>query len=101
MRGHLSLEAGLEVTRRAPLVAEAPEEDDAAETEVEITFRRKLAGIRFLPRHQRAQALRSLIDWRRLALKVLREKRAGDRRARQALRQMQRPDPGQWRMPSL
>ncbi len=93
MRGHLS-EVVIELTHRASLIGpEAPEDDEGADVEIEMIFRRRFAGIRSLPRHQRSQALRALIDWRRLALKALREKRAGDRRARRALRQMQRPAP--------
>jgi hypothetical protein len=40
------------------------DEGDAADTEIELIFRRKLVGLRFLPRHLRSQALRTLRDWR-------------------------------------
>ena len=67
--------------------------DDAADVEIEMTFRLKLMGLRRLPRQQRADALRAVRQWRFLALKALREKRAGDRRARYMLWQLQRPAP--------
>ena len=58
------------------------EEGDAAEIEIENIFRRKIAGARLLPRRERAQARREAREWRRLALKALREKRAAERYAR-------------------
>jgi hypothetical protein len=86
--------APIEVTQRAPLIGSEPlDEDETADVEIEMMFRRKLMGLRFLPRRQRAAAYRALRQWRFLALKALREKRAADRRARFMLRQQQRPAP--------
>ncbi len=58
-----------------------PDEGDGAEREIEIEFRRKLAGLRRLPRHERILALLAARAWRSLALNALREKRAIDRHA--------------------
>jgi hypothetical protein len=68
-----------------------PDEGDAAEIEIEIMFRRKLMGLRRLPRRERSQALRTAKEWRKLALKALREKRMRDRHARYMRRQQMRP----------
>jgi len=69
------------------------DEGDAAEFEIESEFRRRLMGARQLPRRERAQARRAAREWRRLALKALREKRMRDRLARYMLRQMKRIRP--------
>jgi hypothetical protein len=67
-------------------------ESDAAEFEIETEFRRKLAGLRVLPRRERAQARRAAKEWRRLALKTLLENRSRDRYAHYLQRrQMQGP----------
>jgi hypothetical protein len=58
------------------------DEGDAAEIEIETIYKRKIAGARLLPRRERALARRDARDWRRLALKALREKRATERHAR-------------------
>jgi hypothetical protein len=58
------------------------DEGDGAEIEIEITFRRKLAGLRRLPRRERVQALLAAREWRSFALNALREKRRIDRHAR-------------------
>jgi hypothetical protein len=58
------------------------DEGDAAEIEIENIFKRKIAGARLLPRRERAFARREARDWRRFALKALREKRATERHAR-------------------
>ena len=70
------------------------EEDDGA-TAIEMEFRRKVSGLRRLPRHARAQALRAAKDERFLALKALREKRQRDRLARYLLWRQQMSPPRQ------
>ena len=61
---------------------EENEEDGAAEAEIEAMFKRRITGLRRLPRYQRAGALRAAREWRMLELKALREKRARDRHAK-------------------
>jgi hypothetical protein len=87
--------AALEVTRRAVLLPEFDPvaDDDAAATEINDLFRRRLMGLRRLPRYERPHALRTARELRRLALKALREKRAAERHARHRLRQLQTPAP--------
>jgi hypothetical protein len=89
--------AAIETTRRgsASVAFEPVEEDDAAAAEIEATFRLKLVGLRRLPRNQRPYALRAAREWRLLALKALREKRARDRHARHLFWQLQLPAPRQ------
>jgi hypothetical protein len=67
------------------------DEGDAAEFEIEIEFRRRLMGVRQLPRRERSQARRAAREWRRIALKALREKRRYERRPRFVWRQQTRP----------
>jgi hypothetical protein len=69
------------------------DEGDAAEIEIENIFKRKIAGARLLPRRERALARREARDWRRLALKALRDKRLNERHARYRLRQLARARP--------
>jgi hypothetical protein len=71
------------------------EEDEAAEAEIEAMFKRRLMGLRRLPRYQRAGALRAAREWRQLALKALRERRATDRHARHMLWRLGLPAPRQ------
>jgi hypothetical protein len=87
--------AALETTRHAADLPELEplEEDDGAVLEINQLFRRRLAGLRRLPRHQRAGALRAARDWRRQALGALKERRAAERRARHLLRQLLKPAP--------
>ena len=66
------------------------DEGDAAEIEIETIFKRRIAGARLLPRRERAAARREARDWRRFALKALREKRRSERHARDMLRQLKR-----------
>lgn len=70
--------AAPEVTRRDFLPAElmSTEEEDNPDVEIQLIFRRKIAGLRRLPRHQRAQALRAALEWLWSTLAALREKRA-------------------------
>ena len=70
---------------------EAPADDGAAEAEIDAAFRRKLIGLRFLRPGEWAQVLRAAREWKCLALKALREKRASDRRARITFWLSQRP----------
>jgi hypothetical protein len=69
------------------------EDDGRAEFQIDEEFRRKLLGARQLPRRERRQALRAAFDWRRLALKELREKEATARHARYFRRQFLRRSP--------
>jgi hypothetical protein len=90
------LAAALEARGRAGLPElESLEEDEGAVREIDQLFRRRLAGLRRLPRHQRAQALRAAREWRRQALRALKERRAAERHARHLLRQqLHKPAPG-------
>jgi hypothetical protein len=56
------------------------EDDDAAAREIEAIFRRKLMGLRRLPKRERAAALRAAREERQLALHALRQRRAMKRR---------------------
>lgn len=83
--------AALETTRRARLPDLEPfDEDEGAVREINQLFRRRLAGLRRLPRDQKAHALRAAREWRRQALRALKERRAADRHARHTLRQLQK-----------
>lgn len=64
------------------------ERETAAEIEIDAEYRRRLFGIRCLPGWARAGARRGARDWRRMALKALREKRRIESVSRRA-RQMQ------------
>ena len=68
-------------------------EGEAEEIEIETIFRRKLAGVRQLPRSERPHARKAARDWRTQALKDLREKRARDRYASHTRRQLGQPMP--------
>lgn len=54
---------------------------DGSEIDIDMIFRRKLRGLRLLPKKERAAARRAARDWLRCALKALREQRAYKRRA--------------------
>jgi hypothetical protein len=69
------------------------EEEAGAELEIEADFRRKLAGLRRLSRHERPHSLRAARDARRQALRILREKRSWARHARRALQRLQNLQP--------
>lgn len=58
------------------------EDTDDEAFAIEQEFGRRLAGLRRLPRRERAAALRAAREWRVLALKALRERKAGERYAR-------------------
>jgi len=91
----LRMAAAIEATARhsASPVGKNVEEDEGAELEIEDEFRRKLAGLRRLPRHERPHALRAAKDTRLHALRILREKRAWARRAQRTLRRLKRLQP--------
>jgi hypothetical protein len=74
-------------------IDEPIDDGDAAESDIETIFKRMIAGARLLPRRERAAARREAHEWRRLALKTLREKRLTERHARYRLRQMRRARP--------
>ncbi len=78
---------------------EPVEDDDGSDIDIDTIFRRKLLGLRLLPRRERAQAYRAAKEWRRAALKALREKRLSERHARYMLRQLTRIRPSglDWR----
>lgn len=61
-----------------------------AEIEIEAAYRRKLAGIRMMPRFQRAGARREARDWRRIAFRILREQRRNENFSRKLRRASQR-----------
>jgi len=73
-----------------PLESEGIGEDGTCE--IQENFRRMLAGLRRLPRRERAQALCAAREWRSFALNAARERRARERDARFMLwRQKFRP----------
>jgi hypothetical protein len=71
-----------------PSGEEEIEEGAGMERDIEDEFRRRLAGLRRLPRAARPHALQLAREWRQLALNGLRDKRAGARHARRALRRL-------------
>jgi hypothetical protein len=78
----------------ARFISLAPVDDDDAQVqEIEAMFKRKLSGLRRLPRHARAHALRAAREWRLAALAALREKRARERHAKWVLWRQQLPAP--------
>jgi hypothetical protein len=78
-------------SRFTPL--EPTDGDESADAEIEAQFKYRLVGLRRMPRHQRAAALRATREWRQLALKALREKRERERHARHLLWRSQLPPP--------
>jgi hypothetical protein len=95
-RPKFSAAAVIELAHREAVIGFEPaEEDEAAATEIEAAFRRKLMGLRRLPQHERAPALRAARQWRVAALRALREKRARDRHARYVLWRQRLPPPRQ------
>jgi hypothetical protein len=84
-RTHRS-EGAAETVRRVSL---GPVEDnEGEEAEIKRMFRGRLMALRWLPRSARPGALRAAREWLKQALDGLKDKRAGERRARyQALRQ--------------
>jgi hypothetical protein len=84
VRSRFDSGAAIEVTGRdfAMLAPEPLEEGDGAVNEINTVFKRKIAGLRRLPRRDRIHALKAARDWRGAALKALREKREIERHAR-------------------
>lgn len=68
-------------------------EGEAEEIEINHMFRRRIAGLRRLPKHERPHALKAARNWRGQALKALREQRARDRLAKRIRLQLSRPAP--------
>jgi hypothetical protein len=58
------------------------ENDDGAEADIDAEFKRRLAGLRRLPKRERGAVLRAAREWRIAALKALQARRACDRHAR-------------------
>ena len=85
--------AASELTRREFLPAEmmSAEEEDTPDFEILKIFRRKIAGMRRLPRHQRAQVIRAALEWLWSNMAALREKRAYARHRRHIQRQIPTP----------
>jgi len=84
-----------EVTRRAarPIEIDVCEDElSGAKADIDNVYRRKLVGLRYLRRSERPHALRAARDWRKSALRALREKRAVERHARRTLRQLLTPE---------
>jgi hypothetical protein len=84
-----------ELTRPDLLAAEPTSAEDEGSPEFEILkiFRRRIAGLRRLPHHQRARAIRAALEWLWSTLAALREKRAYARHRRHMLWQMKRIRP--------
>jgi hypothetical protein len=72
----------IEATGRTHPFPGLEDQEDAGVAEIDAEFRRRLRGLRHLRRGERAQALRAAREWRFLALKALKQKRAHDRRDR-------------------
>ena len=86
--------AAIEFSHHGVASTEEPsDETDNLDTEIQTIFRRKIAGLRLLPRRERAQARRAALEWLWFAMTDLREKRAHARYARYVLRRQQIPPP--------
>jgi hypothetical protein len=71
----------------------AGEEEDSPDFEIMNIFRRKIAGLRRLPKHQRAREIRAALEWLWSTMAALREKRAYARSRRHTLWQIRRARP--------
>jgi hypothetical protein len=82
--------SAIELIGRMPC---ASSEDHSYEEFAEISaeFARKLSGLRRLPRHARASALRAAREWRAASIKVLRDRQAAAHSARKALWRLMAP----------
>jgi hypothetical protein len=89
--------AATELTRRDifPVDPISSEEEDSPDFEVMKIFRRKIAGLRRLPRQQSAQAIRAALEWLWSTMAGLRDKRAYARR-----RHARTTSPPAWPSPS-
>jgi hypothetical protein len=76
--------SALEVTRFSlPAIDFGPIDDpDRSEADIVNIFRRKLAGLRFMSRRERAQAVRAALEWLWFAMAALRERRTFSRPTR-------------------
>ena len=83
-----------ELTDRDPLPTDfmAADEQGSPELEVLVIFRRKIGGLRKLPRQQRAQELRAALEWLWSTMAALREKRSYARHRRHIVRQFPAPE---------
>jgi hypothetical protein len=70
--------SALEVIRFSlPAIDFGPIDDpNSPEADIVNIFRRKLAGLRFMSRQERAQAVRAALEWLWFAMAALREKRS-------------------------
>jgi hypothetical protein len=75
-----------------PELAEETEEDTAGA--IELEFRRRMTGLASIPRHLRKAAAKAIRDWRKLAMRMLREKREASRMRRRmaAMKKVPRHD---------
>ena len=75
---------GDELARRGPAfpLFEPLEESDATANEIAAAFRRRLAGLRRLPRHERIAALKAARELKLASMRSLVERRATERHAR-------------------
>jgi len=73
---------------------ELSDEDAGAEAGIEADFRRKIAGLRHMPRHERSHALRAAKEARQLAFKALYDRRAAHRHAKHLLQRLRTPENG-------
>jgi hypothetical protein len=69
------------------------DEDAGAEAEIELTYRRKIAALRHMPRRDRPYLARAAREQRMRDLQALREKRAWTRHARHMLRRLKAAAP--------
>jgi hypothetical protein len=88
------LPAARELTRDAEPASDGPPDDTAsAAAEIQAIFRSRVAGLRRLPKRERAQAMRAALEWLWFAEAALREKRMIARDARFSLRRRVPPAP--------
>jgi hypothetical protein len=87
--------AAIELTRvgNSSVDPEPIEDADSPEVEIQMIFRRRIAGLRSLPRRERAQAFRAALEWLWFATAAMREKRLTERHARCMRRQLKRIRP--------
>jgi hypothetical protein len=78
---------------RLPADLISVEEEGNPEFEVLLMFRQKIADLRRLPKHQKAQAHRAALEWLWSTMAALREKRAYARHRRRMVWQMKRMRP--------
>jgi len=76
-----------------PLEIPSMDEDEESSVDIDATFQRKVAGLRYLPPRARAAAYRAARDERDLALRGLRERRAARSHFRKLLLQHAAPTP--------